>query len=516
MRFDRAAGVLLHPTCLPSRFGIGDLGPGAHAYVDWLSSAGVSWWQLLPLNPPGPGNSPYSATSTFAGNPMLLSPHVLVEEGLLELDDLLDPPPFPDYRVEYEAVIPYKRELLRRAHARFRDRPPAGLASELETFRADNRWWLDDYAVFSALKTAHGGEPWYRWPRPLAQRDPGAIAEWRREHPDDLERVELCQLLFARQWRALRRRASESGLKMLGDVPIFVDYDSAEVWARRDLFQLDADGRRTVVAGVPPDYFSATGQLWGNPLYDWQQLADEGYAWWVARLRHALTQVDIVRLDHFRGFAAHWEVDADEESAVNGRWAPGPDRALFDAIGEAFGGLPFVAEDLGLITPDVLALRDQLGLPGMAVLQFAFPPSPRSLFLPHFHVRHLVVYTGTHDNNTTAGWWLEDASEEERRLFRLYTGSDGREVHWDMIRLALASVADLAVIPHQDLVGLGGDCRMNKPSEANGNWRFRITPWMLDEAVRDRLAEALWVYDRRRATRAVEPEGNADRTAPSP
>lgn len=306
MKLDRSAGVLLHPTCLPSPFGIGDLGPDAHAYVDWLASAGVSWWQVLPLNPPGPGHSPYSATSTYAGNPMLLSPLVLLEEGLLEPEDLQDPPPFPDFRVEFEGVIPYKRELLRRAHARYRERRPPELVAELDAFRAGNRWWLDDYALFSALKTAHGGEPWHRWPRPLAQRDPDAIAEWRREHPDDLERVELCQLLFARQWGALKRLATERGLRLLGDVPIFVDYDSAEVWARRDLFRLDADGRRTVVAGVPPDYFSATGQLWGNPLYDWQRLAEEGYAWWVARLRHALTRVDAVRLDHFRGFAASW------------------------------------------------------------------------------------------------------------------------------------------------------------------------------------------------------------------
>jgi 4-alpha-glucanotransferase len=447
---------------------------------------------------------------------MLLSPIELLEERLLEPEDLQDPPPFPDYRVAFEGVIPYKRELLRRAHARFRDRRPAGICAELEAFRADNRWWLDEYALFSALKTAHGGEPWYRWPRPLAQRDPAALADWRREHPDDLERVELCQLLFARQWTALRRRASERGLRLLGDVPIFVDYDSAEVWARRELFQLDAEGRRTVVAGVPPDYFSATGQLWGNPLYDWRRLGDEGYAWWVARLRHTLSQVDAVRLDHFRGFAAYWEVDANQGSAVNGHWVPGPGRALFDAVEEALGGLPFVAEDLGLITPDVLALRDDLGLPGMAVLQFAFPPAPRSLFLPHFHTRDLVAYTGTHDNNTTVGWWLEDATEDERRLFRLYTGSDGREVHWDMIRLALASVADLAVIPHQDLVGLGGDCRMNNPSEANGNWRFRITPWMLDERVRDRLAEALWVYDRRRAPEAAEPGKDTDPATAAP
>ncbi|MCU0304318.1 MAG: 4-alpha-glucanotransferase [Thermoanaerobaculales bacterium] len=492
---NRAAGVLLHPTCLPSPHGIGDLGPTAHAYLDWLAAAGVAWWQVLPLNPPGPGHSPYSATSTFAGNPLLISPELLVEDGLLDERDLTDGPDLPDEWVDFAGVVPRKRELLRRAFERFTHRPGA-MATELETFHALNRAWLDDYALFAALKDAHGGAAWSDWPRPLARRDPDTLAAWRAKHRAAADLEVFAQLLVHRQWAALRNRASDLGIRILGDVPIFVAHDSAEVWAHPELFLLDDEGRPTVVAGVPPDYFSATGQLWGNPLYDWERLAGDGYRWWRDRLAHTLAQVDLVRLDHFRGFAAHWEVPADAETAVDGRWVAGPGRAFFDAIAGALGGLPFVAEDLGVITDDVVELRDGLGLPGMAILQFAFSPEPRSSYIPYAHHRRQVVYTGTHDNNTTLGWFLGDAGEGERELVRRYADTDGSDPSWDLIRLAMASVAELAVVPHQDLAGLGADCRMNTPGTAEGNWTFRITPWMLGEDIRDRLAELIETYGR--------------------
>jgi 4-alpha-glucanotransferase len=492
----RRAGVLLHPTCLPSPHGIGDLGRPAHAYVDWLTDAGVGWWQILPLNPPGPGHSPYSATSTFAGNPLLISPELLVEDGLLSPDDLADAPELPAEWVDFEAVAPWKRELLGRAFTRLR-RQPDGLADELETFRAANRGWLDDFALFAAVKRDLGGAPWYDWPDRLAAHDPAALEAWRTAHLDEVDLEVFSQLLFHRQWHGLREHAADVGVSILGDVPIFVAADSAEVWAHPELFLVGPDRRPTAVAGVPPDYFSETGQLWGNPLYDWARMEADGFTWWIDRLRHTLDQVDMVRLDHFRGFAAHWEIPVDAEVASEGNWSPGPGKAFFDAVAAALGGLPFVAEDLGEITPDVVELRRELGLPGMAILHFGFSPEPRSFYIPYNHVRDQVVYTGTHDNNTTLGWFLEDASDGERELVRAYTGRDGSEIHWDLIRVALSSVADLTVVPHQDLAGLGADCRMNTPGVADGNWVFRLTPWMLGDDIRDRLAGLVETYGRR-------------------
>ncbi len=493
----RSAGVLLHPTCLPSAFGIGDLGPAAHAYLDWLDAADVAWWQVLPLHPPGPGNSPYSATSTFAGNPLLISPALLLDDGLLVPDDLDDRPELTNEWVDFPVVIPWKRRILRRAFDRF-DRQAGPLAAELARFRTSNRSWLDDYALFAALKTEHGGAPWYEWPSDLAGREPGALEAWRADHEDEIEYEVFVQVLFHRQWSALKEHAADVGIGILGDVPIFVAHDSAEVWAHPELFQMDESRNPSVVAGVPPDYFSPTGQLWGNPLYDWSRMAEDGYAWWIERLRHTLSTVDLVRLDHFRGFAAYWEVPATADVATNGRWVQGPGRRFFDAVSSALDGLPFVAEDLGDITDDVVALRDDLGLPGMAVLHFGFSDNPRSSFIPYSHVRNRVVYTGTHDNNTTLGWFLEDASDGERRLVRSYVGSDCSEVNWDLTRLAMGSVADLAVVPHQDLAGLGADCRMNTPAVAEGNWSFRLMPWMLGAEIRGRLAEMVETFGRGR------------------
>jgi 4-alpha-glucanotransferase len=487
---------MLHPTCLPSRFGIGDLGPSAAAYVRWLAVAGVHWWQVLPLHPPGPGNSPYSALSTFAGNELLISPELLAEDGLLTEADLGEIPVLPDEWVQFDKVVPCKLGLLRAAFERFRAGASPDLERLLEAFRTLHAEWLGDYAMFRAIRDAGGGAPWYEWPPELAGREAGALEAWRREHRREIEFIEFCQMLFFRQWSGLHQVAAGSGVEIFGDLPIFVARDSADVWARPELFRLDDRLSPTVVAGVPPDYFSSTGQLWGNPLYDWDAIADSGYSWWVSRVRHELEMVDLLRLDHFRGFAACWEVEASESTAANGRWSPGPGRALFDALRSALGSLPLVAEDLGEITPDVVDLRKDLGLPGMAILHFGFQSDPRSSFIPYAHERDLVVYTGTHDNNTSVGWYLEDASEREADLVRRYAGSSGAEIHWDLIRLAMGSVANLAVVPHQDLVGLGADCRMNTPSVGDGNWRFRITRSMLVEEVQIRLRDLIDTFGR--------------------
>ena len=496
MKRTRTAGVILHPTSLPSRFGIGDFGPTAAAYVEWLAGAGASWWQVLPLHPPGPGDSPYSAISTFAGNELLISPDLLVEDGVLSDAEVAEVPDLPSEWVEFNEVRPFKIGLLRRAYIRFRDTQPPKLLRQLAAFRDKHRHWLSDYALFRAIRDSFDGAPWYEWPRPLAMREPQALIDWMQEHRQEVDFVEFCQFFFFRQWTALHDWAREMGVGIFGDVPIFVAGDSADVWANPELFQLDGERRPTVVAGVPPDYFSETGQLWGNPLYNWDQMASDGFSWWIERLRHTLELVDLVRLDHFRGFVSYWEVPADAETAVHGCWKPGPGLPLFDAVRSALGALPLVAEDLGEITPDVLALRKELGIPGMAILHFAFSPEPRSTFIPYALDRNMVIYTGTHDNNTTIGWYLEDASDGEKDLVRRYSGSSGSEIQWDLIRLALASVADTAIVPHQDLAGLGADCRMNIPAVGEGNWRFRILPNMLGEEIQVRLWDLVEAYGR--------------------
>ncbi len=500
MKLDRSAGVLLHPTSLPSPFGIGDFGPAAEQYIEWLANAGVRWWQVLPLHPPGAGFSPYSAASTFAGSPLLISPELLVKDGLLIRDELASYPALPADHVEYEAVAAAKRALLRQAWERFDGSRAQPLAGEFEAFIEAHQAWLEDYSRFEALKRAHRGAPWYEWPDDrLRLHDEAALKRWDDGHRKEVGFSRFCQFVFFRQWERLRRTASGRGIRILGDVPIFVAHDSAEVWAHRELFKMDRRGRPEVVAGVPPDYFSATGQRWGNPIYDWERHAKDGFAWWIGRLAHAMQLYDAVRLDHFRGFAAFWEIPAAEKTAVNGRWVPGPGRALFDVLRRKLGALPFIAEDLGTITGDVRELRRALGLPGMAILQFAFTPRPRSLYLPYNLRPEVVVYTGTHDNNTTLGWWLEDATGPERDFARRYMATDGHEIYWDLIRLALASVSNLAIVPHQDLAGLGSDCRMNTPGRGDGNWAFRLTGWMLDPGIQARLGELIGIYGRNAA-----------------
>ncbi len=493
----RTAGILLHPTSLPTPFPIGDIGPSAFRFVAWLADAGAAWWQILPLCPPGPGFSPYSGVSTFAGSPYLISPELLVEGGLLDPEDLMLLPDHPPGSIDVDAAVLGKDALLRRAWKRFNAGAFPDLRKGFDAFVQQNHWWLEDFCLFTAVKERHGGVPWYEWPRSLAMREPDALSEATRRLEDEIGWRRFAQFLFFDQWSRLKATANDHGISLLGDLPIYVADDSVEVWAHPELFRLDEHHRPTAVAGVPPDYFSETGQLWGNPLYDWDRHAEDGFSWWIARTLHALDLVDALRLDHFRGFAAFWEVPAGDRTAVSGRWVPGPGRRLFDALQAAVGSLPFIAEDLGEITPEVVALRKDLKLPGMAVLHFGFSPEPRSSFIPYRLERDLVVYTGTHDNNTTRGWYEEDASPGERDLVRRYTQSDGSDIHWRLIVEALASVADTAIVPFQDLLGLGADARMNLPGQAEGNWTFALSDEALDPALAARFRNLVDTYGRR-------------------
>jgi 4-alpha-glucanotransferase len=492
----RSAGILLHPTSIPGPHGMGDLGPGAHAWVDALARARQGFWQVLPLGPTGYGDSPYQCFSAFAGNAALVSREALVQDGLLRESDAL-PPGFPAERVDFERVIPYKTSLLERAWERYKAGAATGLRAAFDAFREAEAGWLDDYALFMALKEAHGGLPWTGWDPALAAREPGPLTRARERLEDAIGRHRLGQFLFFRQWQGLREHAKTSGVRIVGDAPIFVAHDSADLWAHRELFRLDARGLPEVVAGVPPDYFSSTGQLWGNPLYDWEALSRTGYRWWIDRLRMAHRLVDLVRLDHFIGFERYWEVPAGSATAQGGRWMPGPGAGLLDAVRAALGGLPVIAEDLGLVTPEVEALRLRYGLPGMRVLQFAFAGAVEARFLPHRYDRNTVVYTGTHDNDTTRGWFAS-ATPRERQLLQRYLGREVREedASWELVRLAWASVADLAVAPLQDLLSLGSEARMNLPGSATGNWRWRLLPDQLGDALLDRLAELTATYGR--------------------
>jgi len=503
----RRSGILLHPTSLPGRYGIGELGPEAHRFVDFLSGAGQRLWQVLPLGPTGYGDSPYQCFSAFAGNPLLVSLDALVEDGWLRAEDLAPAPEFAADSVDYDAVAAFKLPLLDRAFRRFETEAEPADRAAFDAFREANASWLDDYALYMAVKEAQGGTEWTEWEEDIARRRPEALARWREERAGAVRARAFGQYLFFLQWQRLRERCRERDVALMGDIPIFVARDSADVWSHPQLFQLDEHGRPRVVAGVPPDYFSATGQLWGNPLYDWEEMARTGYGWWIERFRAALGLVDLVRLDHFRGFEAHWEIPAGEETAVNGQWVKGPGAALFEALREALGDLPIVAENLGVITPEVEQLRERFGFPGMAILQFAFGRDPEAgEFLPHNYPRNRVVYTGTHDNDTTVGWWTtsgagdstrgaEEVREERERALQ-YLDAEGREIHWAFIRAALASVADMAIVPLQDVLGLGSEARMNLPGRARGNWRWRFSPESLTDGIRDRLKRMAELYGR--------------------
>lgn len=509
MSFRRTSGILLHPTSLPGMFGIGELGPEAYRFADFLADAQQGIWQVLPLGPTGYGDSPYQCFSAFAGNPLLVSLERLVESGDLSPGDVADAlPPFPERHVDFGWVIQYKFPLLKKAADNFSDRASPARREDYEDFSRQNASWLDNYALFMALKEAHGGEAvWNMWERDIATRQPEALARWQKRLASEIAVQKYVQYQFFKQWSELKAYCHERGIQMMGDIPIFVAHDSADVWAYPELFHLDLDGNPSAQAGVPPDYFSATGQMWGNPLYSWNVMAQTGYSWWIERFRSALRLVDIIRLDHFRGFEAFFEIPAGEKTAVNGRWVKGPGAELFEAVQRTLGDLPIVAETLGVITPEVTALRDRFGFPGMGILQFAFGSDPQAPdFKPHNYHRNFAVYTGTHDNDTTLGWWTSSGAGDstrtaeniraEREFARKYLGTDGREMNWVLIRTILASVADMAIVPLQDVLGLGSEARMNLPARPSGNWRWRFKAGQLTPQLGERLRAMVQIYDR--------------------
>lgn len=503
---DRRSGILLHPTSLPGPPGAGDLGAGAHRFAGWLADAGQRLWQVLPLGPTGFGESPYQALSSHAGSPLLVSLPVLQREGWLEPSDLAGAPEGAPDRAALHETLGFRRARLARAARVFAARATPAQRAELDAFRAREAGWLEDWALFAALKDAHGGAPWPRWPAPLARRDLAALEDARRLHAEAIHAEVFAQHAFARQWAALRDRCRALGIALVGDLPIYVAHDSVEVWANPGLFRLDERGEPAVVAGVPPDYFSATGQRWGNPLYDWPAVAADGYAFWIDRVRAALARVDRIRLDHFRGFEAYWEIPGDATTAERGRWVPGPGGAVFEALERALGPLPFIAENLGVITPEVEALRRRFGFPGMAILQFAFGDDPQApSFRPHNYERDLVAFTGTHDNDTVMGWWeggagdsvrTADAVAREKAFARAYLGAGEEAMSWALVRAVLASVADTAVVPLQDVLGLGSGARMNRPATLGGNWAWRVREEALRPELAARLAALARLYDR--------------------
>jgi 4-alpha-glucanotransferase len=494
MPFPRATGILLHPTSLPSRGGIGDLGPAAYEFLDFLADARQGLWQVLPLSPIGVNHSPYSSTSAFAGNPLLISLERLADRGWIARDRVAQ---LPDGQgpIDYDRVRNAKLPLLREAAANFLSASNGGDRKRFQDFSWLNGWWLEDYVLFEVLHRRHDRHAWNTWPAPLARRESQALESARKELAAELDIERVIQFAFFEQWRALRAACHARGVRIVGDVAIFVNLDSADVWTHPDIFRMDAVLQPEVVSGVPPDAFSATGQRWGNPLYRWDVLRARQYDWWVQRMRWALAQCDIIRLDHFRGFEGCWEIPASEATAVHGRWIPGPGDDLFNTLRGELGDLPFIAEDLGLITAEVHALRERLGIPGMRVLQFGFGDPGAHIYLPHRYEPNTVVYTGTHDNDTTIGWWHSRA-EAERRAIAAYlsVGDDG--IHWAMIRAAMTSVAEFAIVPLQDVLGLGSDARMNTPSRADQNWAWRFNSGALTPALAQKLAALAEVSDR--------------------
>jgi 4-alpha-glucanotransferase len=472
---DRTAGVLLHPTSLPGRFGIGDLGPPAFEFLDFLERAGQRWWQMLPIGPAGLGNSPYQPFSAFAGNPLLISPDVLVQEDLLTLAEIKDPPAFSAARVKFGEVTRYKHRLLELGFSRFVKSWKKN--QKFENFIDANKNWLEDDALFAVLRRIHKGQPWIGWQPSLRRRHPDALRQARRDLDEQLLYHKFVQFEFARQWQALKNRAAEKGVGLIGDLPIFVALDSADVWARPEIFRLNADGTPAVVAGVPPDVFSKTGQRWGNPLYDWQLLGKQKYAWWMRRFRRLFEMFDVVRLDHFIGFHRFWEIPAGEKTALKGKYIPGPGAAFFKEVMKQLPQAAFIAEDLGTVIPEVTALREQFHFPGMLVLQFAFGGDPKkNPYLPEKATADSVIYTGTHDNNTTRGWYEIEATDEEKLELSKHLSAPEAPIAWELIRMAYASAANTAIIPMQDVLGLDATARMNFPGKVEGNWKWRMEP----------------------------------------
>ncbi|HNY13199.1 MAG TPA: 4-alpha-glucanotransferase [Candidatus Wallbacteria bacterium] len=478
IKFKRSFGVLLHPTSLPGRYGIGDLGEAAYKFVDYLKLSGATLWQTLPMGPTGFGDSPYACFSAFAGNPLLISPDMLVAEGLLVPADIEYIPAFSETKVNFGLVINYKRSLFNKAYENFRKLKSGPAVREYESFLAENdALWLDDFALFMALKERNNGAVWSDWDRSLVRREKKAISIARSELRDQIGFFKFLQFEFFKQWLALKKYANANGVKLVGDIPIFVAYDGADAWVHPEIFCLDAKGKPVAVAGVPPDFFSKTGQYWGNPVYDWKALKRSGFAWWIARFKNTLVLFDIIRIDHFRGFEAYWEIPASEKTAVNGKWVKAPGLELFRAIRKSLGTLPIIAEDLGVITPEVERLRDEFGFYGMKILQFGFSGNDgdAAKYLPHtFNSSHALVYTGTHDNETTAGWY-ENLDPKVQKFVRDYTGSDGKNVARDMVKLAMSSVCDIAIVPFQDIIGIDNAGRMNTPGTfGEKNWSYRL------------------------------------------
>lgn len=500
MLFSRESGILLHPTSLPGKYGIGDLGAETIAWLDHLVAAGQKLWQVLPLGPTGYGDSPYQGLSSFAGNPMLISLDLLVENELLDAEALEIIPRLPDGGVYFEKVIQPKQALLQKAAQRFLYEVPVKRLRDYVAFCEKESWWLDDFALYVAIKERQKLRPWADWPEEYRRRDPEAMSHARERLFDAIEEQKALQFFFFQQWTAVRKAANERGIRIVGDMPIFVAHDSADVWASPELFQLDDQGQPTVIAGVPPDYFSKTGQRWGNPLYRWDLMAEDGYAWWKKRVSKTLELVDIVRVDHFRGFAAYWEIPADEPTAINGKWVDGPGKPFFEEIVKAFGEtLPILAEDLGNITEDVIALRDDFNMPGMRILQFAFGTDPmKHTFLPDAYIENCIAYSGTHDNDTVCGWFHDDGSsssrtpeecEAERKVCLETLGGDGKEIAWDFIETLLNSNAGAVVFPMQDVLSLGSSARMNTPGNPSGNWRWRMTQTDFTPEIIERMAK---------------------------
>jgi 4-alpha-glucanotransferase len=502
-KFKRQGGILLHPTSLPGRQGIGTLGREAKDFLDFACQSGIKLWQVCPLNPTGYGDSPYQCFSAVAGNPLLIDLEELVRQGLLAPSDLAPFAKLPQDRVDFGALIPHKWTAIGKAYENFAklgtktDPAAKSMVARFEAFRRGERDWLPDFALFMACKAEFGGVSWDNWPASIKNREHGAMAEYRQKLAKAIQLQEFAQWLFFSQWNELRALARDRAIHIMGDMPIFVAYDSVDVWTRRELFQLAADGRPTAVAGVPPDYFSPTGQLWGNPLYNWEAMEAEGYQWWIDIIKHKLRLFDYLRIDHFRGFAAYWSVPFGNPTAEHGKWIHAPGKKLFTAVMDAIGQAPIIAEDLGLITPDVIELIQHFGFPGMKVLQFAFDSGEGNDHVPHNYVPNSVVYTGTHDNDTVLGWF-KGAKEGDRQFTRDYLVLQGPEktLHWEFIRAAFATVANIAVIPMQDILGLGSEARMNRPGVLGGNWSWRYQKGELKPAISQKLRQLVTRYSR--------------------
>ena len=495
----RVSGILLHPTSLPSRFGIGDLGDSAYNFVDFLAASHQQIWQILPIGPTGFGNSPYLAYSALAGNPLLISPEKLKEDNLLSAEDLNHLPDYPTDRVDYDLVIATKIPLLAKASGRFQQQATPKQLKEFQQFCDRHNDWLDDYALFMAVKEAQDGASWHTWDADIANRKPKAMAEWATRLKDSIFYHKFLQYKFFCQWTELKQYANSQGIKIFGDIPIYVAHDSVDVWAHPEIFRLDPKtGEPALMAGVPPDYFSETGQLWGNPVYNWEKLQETNFHWWIRRIEGMLEYVDIMRIDHFRGFQAYWAVPEGEKTAMNGKWIEAPGEEFFQLLQEELGELPIVAEDLGVITPEVEALRDKFEFPGMKILHFAFDSDRGNPFLPYNYVnRNCVVYTGTHDNDTTVGWFYDRSPEAQARVVDYLGCVSPKGIHWGLINLALSSVANTAIFPLQDIFGLGTEAKMNTPSQAEGNWEWRYHPDALnDDGLRAHLKYVTYLYGR--------------------